>query len=660
MTLGPAGSNQGDTDGMIADEMRSEMRPEMRPEMRMGRPATPLRTGWVSSLLPGTTAPGEASGRMGLALVAVALVVVFSLLNASFFHVANFVVIGVNSTSILIAVLGASALLIAGYVDLSIGSMMALIGIIVAKVAVATQDAFLAAAVGLGLGFLLGLLNGFLVRRLSISPLIVTLAMLALYGGLAFVVSSAAVYGFPSALLELGRGKFMGVQYTVIIAVGIFIIGSFVLTRTVTGLRIYAIGGDPRAAELCGIPVGRTVVGLYAVNGLLMGLVAVLVAGRLGSITPTIGAHFELDVLTAAILGGVAFTGGAGRPLGIAIGVATIGILNARLIFVGLQSWWQSVAIGLMLLLALAADQLAIGMRGRRAKPSSLVTSDPVARDRPVTPAGVRGDAVDGRRRAGQAAAFSIDGARKSYGAVTALEEATFFVGAGEVVCLLGDNGAGKSTLVKVISGAIRPDSGAMMLEGRPVKFRNPLEARAAGLETVYQDLALCSNLSVTHNMMLGRETTRRWLGFIPVRDDRKAAEQCRARLAALGVTLADENVLVRSLSGGQRQSIAIARSLADHIKLICLDEPTAALGVKQTAQVVGLIRSIAASGTGVILVTHDLSTVRLLADRIVVLSHGRVAYEGSAQQLTADQIWGLMATGTLPPADGQALPAAG
>jgi ABC-type sugar transport system ATPase subunit len=192
-----------------------------------------------------------------------------------------------------------------------------------------------------------------------------------------------------------------------------------------------------------------------------------------------------------------------------------------------------------------------------------------------------------------------------------------------------------------------------MILEGHPVRFRNPQDARAAGLETVYQDLALCSNLSVTHNMMLGREQTRSWLGFIPVRDDRKAAEECRDKLAALGVTLQDENVLVRSLSGGQRQSIAIARSLAEHVKLICLDEPTAALGVRQTAQVVNLIRTIAASGTGVILVTHDLSTVRILADRIVVLSLGRVVYDGAPRGLSADQLWGLMASGTLLAADG-------
>jgi ribose/xylose/arabinose/galactoside ABC-type transport system permease subunit/ABC-type branched-subunit amino acid transport system ATPase component len=610
-------------------------------------PGTP---NWLSSFSPGTKAPGEASGRLGLALVALALIVLFSALNASFFRLQNFVVIGVNSTSILIAVLSTSALLIAGYVDLSIGSMMALVGIVVAKVAVATQQPLLAAGVGLAFGFLLGMLNGLLVRKLSISPLIVTLAMLALYGGLAFVVSSTAVYGFPPALLELGRGEIFGVQYTVLIAVAIFVVGSFILTRTVTGLRIYAIGGDPRAAELCGVPVGRTVVGLYAVNGLLIGLVAVLVAGRLGSITPTIGSRFELDVLTAAILGGVAFTGGAGRPLGIAIGVATIGILNAGLIFVGLQSWWQSIAVGGMLLLALIADQVAIDLRSRRSKsaPATLgrpKDATPALREGAVGAAEI-GAAVDARRQL--APAFSIADARKSYGAVVALEEAAFSVGQGEIVCLLGDNGAGKSTLVKIISGAIQPDAGAMVLEGRPVRFKSPQDARAAGLETVYQDLALCSNLSITHNMMLGREQTRRWLGVIRVRDDRKAAELCRARLAALGVTLQDENVLVRSLSGGQRQSIAIARSLAEHVRLICLDEPTAALGVKQTAQVVGLIRSIAASGTGVILVTHDLSTVRALADRIVVLSLGRVVYDGDARHLAADQLWGLMASGSL------------
>ena len=409
-------------------------------------------------------------------------------------------------------------------------------------------------------------------------------------------------------------------------------------------MRIYAIGGDARAAELCGVPVGRTVVGLYTVNGFLIGLVAVLIAGRLGSITPTIGVRFELDVLTAAILGGVAFNGGAGRPLGIAIGVATIGILNAGLIFMGLQSWWQQISVGSMLLLALVADQFAIGLRRRRAHraASAFASLETPRTAESGRPAGALSDA------AGSVPVFSVSGAQKSYGALTALEDGTFTVSKGEIVCLLGDNGAGKSTLVKIISGAIRPDAGAMELDGRSVRFRNPQAARAEGVETVYQDLALCPNLSVTHNMMLGREKTRRWLGFIPVRDDAAAEGDARERLASLGVALSDYGLLVRSLSGGQRQSVAIARSLGAHVRLICLDEPTAALGVKQTAQVSRLIRSIAARGTGVILITHDLGTVRALADRIVVLSHGRVVYDGPVAHLGADQLWELMASGTL------------
>ena len=137
------------------------------------------------------------------------------------------------------------------------------------------------------------------------------------------------------------------------------------------------------------------------------------------------------------------------------------------------------------------------------------------------------------------------------------------------------------------------------------------------------------------------------------MRDDRSAAVECRSNLATLGIALHDRNVLVRSLSGGQRRSVAIARSLSERVKLVCLDEPTAALGVKQTAQVVNLIRSIASGGTGVILVTHDLSTVRALADRIVVLSLGRVVYDGPVRHLAADQLWGLMASGEM--AAGQA-----
>lgn len=165
-----------------------------------------------------------------------------------------------------------------------------------------------------------------------------------------------AVYGFPDSFVEIGRGEVASITYVVIIALIVFVVAGFALTRTVTGLRIYAIGGDDRAAGRAGVRVTRTVFGLYGFNGLLIGLVAVLATSQLGSGTPTIGVQFEIDVLTAAIVGGVAFTGGAGRPLGIFIGVATIGIINAGLVFEGLEDFWQQIAKGGILLLALAAD----------------------------------------------------------------------------------------------------------------------------------------------------------------------------------------------------------------------------------------------------------------------------------------------------------------
>jgi len=239
---------------------------------------------------------------------------------------------------------------------------------------------------------------------------------------------------------------------------------------------------------------------------------------------------------------------------------------------------------------------------------------------------------------------LEVERASKAYGAVRALEDGTLHVHPGEIVCLLGDNGAGKSTLTKIIAGAEQPDSGEVRISGNPVHFHSPADARAAGVETVYQDLALCPNLSVAHNLVLGDEPTRRLLGLVRVRDDARAQQLATARLGELGIRLQDETVLVQALSGGQRQSVAIARALGHDVKLILLDEPTAALGVTQTANVLRLVRSVAAQGTGVIMITHDVASVLEIADRVVVLRFGRVLHDGPVNDLGEHQLLRLMA----------------
>lgn len=229
-------------------------------------------------------------------------------------------------------------------------------------------------------------------------------------------------------------------------------------------------------------------------------------------------------------------------------------------------------------------------------------------------------------RRSGTAAsrtqqlrsALSLRGICKSFGAVRALVEVEFDVRRGEVTALLGDNGAGKSTLVKILSGVHPADAGQICFDGEPVSISSPTDAREHGIATVYQDLALCNNLDVVSNLFLGRERGRVLLG------EEQMEEQTAELLGQLRAKLPSLRAPVAGLSGGQRQTVAIARALVGEPSVVILDEPTAALGVEQTSQVLDLIETLRDRGHAVLLITHNMSDVRAVADRAVVLRLGR------------------------------------
>ncbi len=215
-------------------------------------------------------------------------------------------------------------------------------------------------------------------------------------------------------------------------------------------------------------------------------------------------------------------------------------------------------------------------------------------------------------------AVLSLRGISKQFGAVSALTEIDLDVHAGEVVALVGDNGAGKSTLVKVLAGVHQPSAGTMTFRGKPVTLSGPSDALALGIATVFQDLALCENLDVVANIFLGRELK-------PAQLDEVAMEiRAWTLLNELSARIPSVREPVASLSGGQRQTVAIARSLLLEPQLILLDEPTAALGVAQTAEVLDLIERVRARGLGVIVISHNMEDVRAVADRIIVLRLGR------------------------------------
>ncbi|MGH3265434.1 MAG: ATP-binding cassette domain-containing protein, partial [Trebonia sp.] len=232
------------------------------------------------------------------------------------------------------------------------------------------------------------------------------------------------------------------------------------------------------------------------------------------------------------------------------------------------------------------------------------------------------------------------------YGSVQALDGASFTAYVGEVVALIGDNGAGKSTLVKTLSGVIRPDAGQVLVDGKPVSMGSPLEARSHGIETVYQDLALAPDLDAAANLHLGREIYR-WWPPLHVLNKAEMRRRAIAAFADLGVQLKDVNAPVAALSGGQRQSVAVARAVAYASRIIFMDEPTAALGVVQRERVLDNIRRVRDRGITVVLISHNMPEVLAVADRVEVLRMGRRVARFVAAQATIEQLVGAM-TGAL------------
>jgi D-xylose transport system ATP-binding protein len=235
---------------------------------------------------------------------------------------------------------------------------------------------------------------------------------------------------------------------------------------------------------------------------------------------------------------------------------------------------------------------------------------------------------------------LALRGFTKSFGPVQALTDVDFEVDPGEVVALVGDNGAGKSTLIKAIDGVQPPDSGQAYFEGTPVKISDPNTAAKLGIATVFQDLALCDNLDVVANLYLGHEVIGDGGVPLPVLNETQMERHAGELLDQLSVTtLGSVRTEVGSLSGGQRQSVAIARSLLGQPKVVLLDEPTAALGVAQTAQVLSLIGRLRERGLGVVVISHNLEDVFEVADRIVVLRLGRREATFDVKQTTREEV---------------------
>jgi ABC-type sugar transport system ATPase subunit len=231
----------------------------------------------------------------------------------------------------------------------------------------------------------------------------------------------------------------------------------------------------------------------------------------------------------------------------------------------------------------------------------------------------------------------------KRFGGLVAVDHVSLDIHPGEVVGLLGDNGAGKSTLIKMISGAYKPDGGQLLLDGQEVSFSTPLEARRRGIETIYQDLALCENLDASANIFLGRERMRHQLGIFRVLHRSYMLHESRQVLDQLDIRIPELRNPIRQLSGGQRQAVSIARAVYWKARLMIMDEPTAALGVPEQLKVLELIRTLRNQGVPVILISHNMQDVFAVADRAIVMRRGSKAGEVRISDTNENEVVGLM-----------------
>lgn len=587
------------------------------------------------------------SRRNALFYALAVLVVYFSFASSNFLSTSNVEVILLNVAILGIVAVPGAMLVLAGFVDLSVGSAAVLCAVVFGKLFEAGLPPGVCFVLALLCGTLWGLVQGALVAYTGLSPIVVSLGGLAGLRGLALWISDAFVaQGFGDGIGTLGNGSLLGLPVPVWIFFASFALGGYVWFRTPWGRHFTAIGADATAAHALGIDTKRLPLVMYAASGTAAALGGLILMAQLDAASLSIGEGLELSVLTAILLGGVAFVGGRGSLFGVLVGVLFIGVLQNGLLLVNTSAYLVNVVIGTALVLAAGLDVLyqrlerlpiGTGAATSQAPASGLVELaelGPPAGHSPRTAAAPDAPPL-----------LEVQGLGKTFGPVRALHDVTLRLDPGEVLGLVGDNGAGKSTLVSLLAGVFAPDAGEIRLDGTSHVFASPAEARSAGIETVFQGLALIPSLDIAENVFLNRELFRTWplarqLRWMDVQRMRARSTESFNRLS---LVLPGPATKVAGLSGGQRQAIAIGRTVLWGSRIVILDEPAAALGVRQTEIVLQFIEQLKQHGIAVVFISHNMQHVLRVADRVVVMRLGEKVFDGPRGDVTGEDLVALM-----------------
>lgn len=545
----------------------------------------------------------------------------FAIFADFFLSVAVWSNIGQLAAELGILAVGVTVLMIAGEFDLSVGSVFGFVSGITVILLNMGMPAIAAILIALSAGAAIGTFNGYLVTTLGVHSLIITLGGLMFYRALLLVITE----GFPIPI-EVDQGFFdifAARPGGLTVAWAWFIItvavAQVLVFTTREGNWIFASGGNPLTARELGVPVRLVKIRAFALTSTLAAFAGIVQLARFNTVD--------------SLREGSSSSRQSWRP--------SLAVPRSReaMAASSVPRWGSdagddeagSHSYGYPVLLLSCGDRFAARCRGH----SQYLSAQ-------------KGRGMS-HPEEGQAYAPLVElrDVSKSFGSVTALRDVTLTARAGETVGLLGDNGAGKSALIKILSGVYRPDRGSILWEGAPVVHTSPQDAMRLGISVAYQDLAVVGIMSIYRNFFLGREeeitTPPRLFRFLKRKRAREIAAQV---LANLGIYIRDVNQTVGTLSGGERQSMAIARAIHFKSKLLILDEPTSSLSVNETGKVLGYVTEARRQGVCVVLITHNLHHAYEVSDRFIVLRHGRVVGSYERGSVSRDDLAALITTG--------------
>ena len=530
---------------------------------------------------------------------------------------------------LLIVASGQTLVLITAGIDLSVTSIIALTSVTGAMV-MSAENGLLAGhalatpagiVVMLVIGAVIGLLNGTCVTAFRMPPFIVTLTSMMFFSGFAvWLTKSKSIYDLPDSFLWIGKSTGAMLVITGLVVFSL----SFLLLRTVPGRWIYSVGQNAVAARISGVPVKRVVLHVYMLSGLLAGLAAILITGRLETGSPVHWQNSLLDIIGATVIGGTSLYGGKGNIRWTVFGVLFLTLINNSLNLLNLSHFTIMLVKGGVILAAAVLDTLrnpsvseAVRRRFLKVKDTQRENACPDSNP----------------KRKANHNVFSCSDIVKSYFGIQVLKGVSFDLRPGSILGLVGENGAGKSTLMNIAGGNVAPDAGEMKVFGRTYQPQSPKDAEDLGIAFIHQELNLFTNLTIGENLHL--TSFPRKMGLI---DRRTIRKRSGGFLKLVGLDLSPD-ICIENLSAGERQLVEIAKALAINARIIILDEPTTSLTEKETAHLFSLMRSLRDQGVSMIYISHALHDVLDLCDRIVVLRDGEVVGNTEISECELDQL---------------------